>query len=80
MKTRNLILMSFLMIVFFSCQKDETTTTTDETVMKSGEIVASDITVESVLSEANYEAELFSQSERWLRELSAGQLSRQGCP
>jgi len=63
-------LMSFLMIVFFSCQKDETTTTTDETVLKSGEIVASDITVESVLSEANYEAELFSQSERWLRALS----------
>jgi hypothetical protein len=70
MKTRNLILMSFLMIVFFSCQKDETTTTTDETALKSGEIVASDITVESVLSEANYEAELFSQSERWLRALS----------
>jgi hypothetical protein len=70
MKTRNLILMSFLMIVFFSCQKDETTTTTDETALKSGAIVAGDITVESVLSEANYEAELFSQSERWLRALS----------
>ena len=70
MKTRNLILMSFLMIVFFACQKDETTTTTDETALKSGEIVASDITVESVLSEANYEAELFSQSEMWLRALS----------
>jgi len=70
MKTRNLILMSFLMIVFFSCQKDETTTTTDETALKSGAIVAGDITVESVLSEANYEAELFSQSERWLRVLS----------
>ena len=70
MKTRNLILMSFLMIVFFSCQKDETITTTDETALKSGEIVAGDITVESVLSEANYEAEIFSQSEMWLRALS----------
>lgn len=73
MKTRNLILMSFLMIVFFACQKDETTTTTDEIVLKSGSIVAGDITVESVLSEANYEAELFSQSERWLRALSVFQ-------
>jgi hypothetical protein len=32
--------------------------------------VAGDITVESVLSEANYEAEIFSQSEMWLRALS----------
>jgi hypothetical protein len=70
MKTRNLILVTFLTTVFFSCQKDDTTTTSDESVMKSGAIVAGDITVESVLSEANYEAELFSQSERWLRELS----------
>lgn len=70
MKTRNLILTSFLMILFFACQKDETITTTDETVLKSGAIVAGDITVESVLSEANYEAELFSQSEKWLRSLS----------
>jgi hypothetical protein len=70
MKTRNLTLMTFLMIIFFSCQKDETTATTEETVLKSGEIVASDITVESALNEANYEAELFSQSERWLRSLS----------
>jgi len=70
MKTRKLILMSFLMVVFFACQKDETITTNDETVLKSGAIVAGDITVESVLSEANYEAELFSQSERWLRALS----------
>jgi hypothetical protein len=38
--------------------------------LKSGEIVAGDITVESVLSEANYEAEIFSQSEMWLRALS----------
>lgn len=70
MKTGNLILMSFLMMVFFSCQNDETTTTTDESVLKSGEIVAGDITIESVLSEANYEAELFSQYERLLRSLS----------
>ena len=70
MKTRNLILMSFLMIVIFACQKDETTTTTDEIALKSGAIVAGDITIESVLSEANYEAELFSQSEKWLRALS----------
>jgi hypothetical protein len=69
MKTGNLILLVFLMILFFSCQKDETTTN-DATVLKSGEIVASDITVESALSEANYEAELFSQSEMWLRSLS----------
>ena len=70
MKTVNLVLMTILMIVFFSCQNDETTTTTDESVLKSGEIVAGDVTIESVLSEANYEAELFSQSERWLRSLS----------
>lgn len=70
MKTVNLVLMTIMMIVFFSCQNDETTTTTDESVLKSGEIVAGDITIESVLSEANYEAELFSQSEKWLRSLS----------
>lgn len=70
MKTVNLVLMTILMVAFFSCQNDETTTTTDESVLKSGEIVAGDITIESVLSEANYEAELFSQSERWLRSLS----------
>ena len=71
MKTRNLILLPVLALLFFACEKEETTTNgSEEVLLKSGEIVAGDVTVESVLNEANYEAELFSQSERWLRELA----------
>jgi len=68
MKTRNFILATIVMVAFFACQKDDTTN--NEVVMKSGEIVAGDINIESALDEANYEAELFSQSGKWLRELS----------
>jgi hypothetical protein len=71
MKTEKLIFIMLLAVLFFACQKEEATTTvSEETLLKSGEIVAGDVTIESVLNEANYEAELFSQSERWLRELA----------
>lgn len=68
MKTRNFLLITILSVVFFACQKEDAVN--EDVVLKSGEIVADDITLESALSEANYEAELFSQSERWLRAIS----------
>ena len=69
MKTKNLLFIPVVLLLLFACQKEETTENL-ETLLKSGEIVAGDVTIESALNEANYEAELFSQSEQWLRMLA----------
>jgi hypothetical protein len=72
MKTKFGFIIAFLTLAIISCQNDDlnVTGTDDALVLKSGEVVAGDITIESVLEEANYEAELFAQSEMWLRQLS----------
>jgi len=74
MRFRILSLIAFLAIVFGSCQNDEKLSSTDnsvsDSILKSAEIATSDVTVEGVLEEVNYEADFFAESERLLRALA----------
>ncbi len=69
MKTSIFIWVPVLTFILMGCRNEEPVVN-DETTLKSGEIVAGDVTIESALSDVNYEAELFSQSEQWLRSLA----------
>lgn len=70
-KTKFGILSAILLIVFNACQHDDVATISDdELVLKSAEVTASDVTLQSILEDVNYDAELFAQSEMWLRQLA----------
>jgi hypothetical protein len=76
-KTKIGFILAILFIALFSCQKnDDLSLNSDELILKSAEIAASDITLQSILEETNYEAELFAQSEMWLRQLARFQHGR----
>ena len=73
MKTKILALLVILSFAFFSCQKqNETTTTTDQnaSVLKSASIAVNDVAVSSVTQEANYETDFYSGYEHLLRQLA----------
>jgi hypothetical protein len=77
MKTKFGFFIVIFLFTVFSCQKSDYLSGTDEElVLKSAEITAGDITLQSILEEANYEAELFAQSEMWLRQLAHFQHGR----
>ena len=73
MRTKILSLSVILAIGFFSCETSDVASSLssgEESVLKSTQIATSDIIVESVCEEADYEAEFFTYSEKLLREIS----------
>ncbi|MGQ8335771.1 hypothetical protein ACUNWD_04415 [Sunxiuqinia sp. A32] len=71
MKIRILGMILVLAIFSFSCQEtDNFNSDASELMLKSADIATSDITVEGVLEELNYEADFFAESEHLLRELA----------
>ena len=73
MRTKILSLSVILAMGLFSCETSDDVSVLssgDESVLKSTEIATSDILVESVCEEADYEAEFFTYSEKILREIS----------
>lgn len=75
MKTQILILIAIASLTLFSCQNfndadNSASTSTDDVVVKSAEIAANDIQIESISDELGYEAEFMATSERLLRRLA----------
>lgn len=72
MKAIYLSLILVLSLAMFSCQNFSglNQSTDDDLILKSATIAASDITVESVSEELNYEAEFFAESEHLLKQLA----------
>ena len=72
MKTKILALLVLISFAFFSCQKNDVSTSTDEStlLLKSGTIAATDVAVQSASLEATYEADFYAGFERILRQLS----------
>jgi len=72
MKTKIVALLVMISFAFFSCQKSDVSTTTDESavLLKSATIAATDVAVQSASLEATYEADFYAGFERVLRELS----------
>jgi len=73
MRTKILSLSVVLAIGFLSCETSDVVSSLssgEESVLKSTQIATSDIIVESVCEEADYEAEFFTYSEKLLREIS----------
>ena len=73
MRIKVLMLIAAVIIAVYSCNNDEKLDTTDtsasEVVLKSATIASSDVVIESVLTEADYEAGFFAESEELLRKL-----------
>lgn len=76
MKTQVLALIAILTLGLFSCQdfnvaeENQSVALTEDVVLKSAEVAVNDIKVESVMEEINHEAEMFAESEKWLRQLA----------
>jgi hypothetical protein len=73
MRTKILSISVILAMGLFSCQTNDDAdlvSSGDESDLKSTEIATSDILVESICEEADYEAEFFTYSEKLLREIS----------
>ena len=72
MKTKILALLVIISIAFFSCQKNDVSTSSDATaaLLKSGTIAATDVAVQSASVEATFEADFYAGFEHLLRELS----------
>ena len=73
MRTKILSLSVILAMGLLSCETSDVVSSLssgEESVLKSTQIATSDIIVESVCEEADYEAEFFTYSEKLLREIS----------
>ena len=75
MKTQILILVALFSLTLFSCQNfsglnNSTVSSSEDAVLKSTEIAANDILIESISDELSYEAEFLASSERYLKELA----------
>jgi len=72
MKTRILALLVIVSFTFFSCQKNDVSTSSDASaaLLKSATIATSDVAVQSASVEASLEADFYAGYERILRELS----------
>jgi hypothetical protein len=72
MKTKFLALLLISFIAFFSCQKnnDSTSSSDSASLLKSATIATSDVAIQSASVEASLEADFYAGYERILRELS----------
>lgn len=72
MKTILVVIIAILSLSLVSCQdfNNIETVTTDDVVLKSAEVAVNDITVENTIEEVSHEAEMFAESENWLRQLA----------
>ena len=73
MKTQILSLAFILTLGLVSCQDFNTVekvTSSDEVVLKSAEIAVNDVMIESIIEEANHEAEMFAEAEKLLRQFA----------
>ncbi|MFA9388205.1 MAG: hypothetical protein ACERKD_00270 [Prolixibacteraceae bacterium] len=73
MKTQILILITLASMALFSCQDFNginNSNTGEDLVLKSANIAVSDLSTESVMDEANLEADFFANSEKLLRQLT----------
>jgi hypothetical protein len=72
MKTKILTLLVFSAFAFFACQKNDTSSTADQTtsILKSATIVTSDVAVQSASLETSLEADFYAGYERILRQLA----------
>ncbi len=72
MKTKILVLSLFSAVVFFACQKNDDSSSTDQSasLLKSATIATSDVAVQSASIESSLEADFYAGYERILRQLS----------
>lgn len=71
MKTKVFALSALCALALFSCQNsDDLASSEQAALLKSATITASDVAVESVSQEVNYEADFYSEYEHLLRSLS----------
>ena len=71
MKTTILGLLILFVLGLYSCQDvNDSTTTSEEAVLKSAVVAETDITAQSAYDEVTYEAEYFAEAEHLLRKLA----------